>query len=78
VETRPFSAHLTLARASELNFEERTSVSNGLDASHSFRAGPWVVDEARLMRSELSPGGPRYQLIQACRLAGTAPPGEFA
>jgi 2'-5' RNA ligase len=65
-ETRPFSPHLTLARA-----QDSAPADTGARITRALRAAPaldsetWVVGELSLMRSQLGRGGAVYS-----RLAG--------
>jgi len=68
-EAREFSAHVTLGRV-------RTPRSNPGVAAALGGAGPFGrqrVDRLALMRSELSPRGPRYTELAAAPLAAGSP-----
>ncbi|MBI5868354.1 MAG: RNA 2',3'-cyclic phosphodiesterase [candidate division Zixibacteria bacterium] len=65
LETRPFSAHITLARLREPGPADRLSRA----AAHvPYHSDPIPVTQIDLMRSVLSPGGAAYSVIDSVRL----------
>lgn len=67
-ERRPFKSHVTLARSRS----ERggAAVAAFVRAHERADAGSLAVRELRLMRSTLTPHGPRYDVVQATPLGG--------
>jgi 2'-5' RNA ligase len=63
----PFSPHLTLARFRE---DPGPALSAYLAAHASFLGQPWLVEEFRLYRSTLGPGGAVHDLVERYPLAG--------
>jgi 2'-5' RNA ligase len=68
-EERPFSPHLTLARARD----GASGLAGALAALAGREAGTWRAGELTLFRSHLSPSGPRYEPLLRAPL-GAAPP----
>lgn len=69
-ETRPFRAHLTLARS-----RQGETLPPGLLPAAAPAAAPgpsWRAESALLMESELSPRGPRYRVRARLPLGGPA------
>ena len=62
VETRAFTAHLTLAR---LKTPARPA---GGWPDAALERMPWTCDRLTLWRSHLSPKGPRYEALRSCPL----------
>lgn len=69
-EARPFSPHLTLARADR---HERVREVRDVLPAVTVRPIATRVGQAILYRSHLSPRGPRYELLAAVPLTGEAP-----
>jgi RNA 2',3'-cyclic 3'-phosphodiesterase len=67
-EPRPFSGHLTLARAQDRRFgvDLRSLVGTPLAAS-------WPVTEVCLVESHLSPKGANYEVVERAPLAALSP-----
>jgi 2'-5' RNA ligase len=69
-QDRPFSAHLTLARA-----DPPIAVDRGRLAATELRSEPFVVERASLFRSHLGRPAPRYETLASFPLgAGAADP----
>jgi len=67
-ESRPFTAHLTLARIrEEASPSERGALGQLVESSH-FAGGEFPVDSVSLMRSQLRREGPIYTRIVAVPL----------
>jgi 2'-5' RNA ligase len=69
-ETRPFHAHLTLARVRR----PQGRVASGLRpavAALAVEPASWLVDHVTLYRSRLKPGGSEYQPLLRTPLAGS-------
>lgn len=67
-ERRPWSPHVTLAR---VRGGRRMDAVQGLLRSHETEGfGEARVDEIRLKKSVLQPGGPEYTTVEAVRLEG--------
>jgi 2'-5' RNA ligase len=65
-ERRSFAPHLTLARLPEdLSPQLREAVAAITNASPAPRVSPFMVERVSLMRSQLSPGGARYERLAA-------------
>ncbi len=77
-ESRPFAAHLTLARLNHpLSPEEQTRLQTALVALAQLPTpnAPWRIETLDVMASELRPTGARYTRLRACPLASpTSPP----
>ncbi len=70
-ETRPFTAHLTLARVRDrASFNERQSFGQLIAATRFDTPHAFTVDSIKLMRSDLTPDGPIYSEIDSIRLKG--------
>ncbi|MBI5066804.1 MAG: RNA 2',3'-cyclic phosphodiesterase [Deltaproteobacteria bacterium] len=67
-DERPFSPHLTLARARD----GASGLAGALAALGAREAGTWRAGELTLFRSHLSPSGPRYEPLLRAPL-GAAP-----
>lgn len=65
-EERPFSAHLTLARIKDP--AAGRDVPGLIESDQSIRLGSFGVDSLKLFRSELTPQGPNYSVIQTSKL----------
>ncbi len=65
-EERPFSAHLTLARIKDPSAGR--DVPGLIEADRNIRLGSFQVDSLKLFRSELTPKGPVYTVIQTSKL----------
>lgn len=63
-ETRPFEAHVTLARS------KPPSDVRALIAGHAFEAHPFAFDQVRLYASTLRRTGSEYTVLAAAALAG--------
>jgi 2'-5' RNA ligase len=61
-ESRPFSAHLTLARVKDAPRGSGRAVRDAL-AGRDVSAPPVRVTAATLFQSHLSPHGPRYEAV---------------
>lgn len=70
MESRPPTAHLTLARIK--TYAAEVSVSAGLQRIEIGEIGAFRVERIVLMRSVLSPAGPDYTAVEAFALRGTA------
>jgi 2'-5' RNA ligase len=66
-ETRPFSAHLTLARVKDAPRRSGRAVRDAVSAI-TVPATRWHVGHATLFESHLSPKGPRYAAIATTEL----------
>jgi 2'-5' RNA ligase len=70
-ESRSFSAHLTLARASRNASRAEQEALGGLVAGSDVRTlAVWQVGEVSLMRSQLKPGGAVYTRLAEAALTG--------
>jgi 2'-5' RNA ligase len=67
-EDRPFQAHLTIGRVSELNAAERRQVAEVLAREQKRDFGEWEVERADLMQSVLSPRGAAYSVLKSILL----------
>jgi 2'-5' RNA ligase len=67
-EKRPFSPHITLARAREGQIASGLSEALAGPADRDF--GRFIVEEYCLMRSELLPAGPMYTVLRRYALSG--------
>lgn len=67
-ETRPWSAHVTLARVRGRRGLERVRALLDADAATLF--GETRIEEIRLKKSVLRPQGPEYTTVEAVRLLG--------
>jgi len=68
-EERPFSPHLTLARARD----GAPGLAGALAALRDAELGSWRAGELVLFRSHLSPAGPRYEPLLRAPLGGSSP-----
>jgi 2'-5' RNA ligase len=69
LEDRPFSPHLTLARAADRSPAAQPALAAGLTAPpRSF--GRWEVDDIALVRSDLRPSGSVYTTLFTAPLIG--------
>jgi len=75
-ETRPFAGHVTLGRVREPQRAPRLAAA--LDAGASRRFGLVAVDRIALVRSDLSPRGARYTVLETWPLGPPPPGGESA
>jgi 2'-5' RNA ligase len=67
-EDRPFQAHLTVGRVSELNAEGRRQVAEALAREQQRDFGEWAVERVDLMQSVLSPQGAAYSVLKSILL----------
>jgi 2'-5' RNA ligase len=67
-ERRPFSAHLTLARANPP--WPRSATEGFIRRFGDFAAAPFEVHEGLLYESQLSPQGARYRVVEGYPLEG--------
>ena len=67
-EDRPFHAHLTVGRVSELNAAGRRQVAEALAREQERDFGEWEVERVDLMQSVLSPQGAAYSVLQSIPL----------
>jgi len=83
-ESRPFRAHLTIARVRDSGrVRDRGRIEHGeggeaglveaLAASGSPRFGAWTVPDVVLYRSHLGPRGARYEALRRLPLSGATP-----
>jgi|YelNatPaOPRAMG01_1025707.scaffolds.fasta_scaffold10554_6 2'-5' RNA ligase len=63
LEDRPFHPHLTLGRVKTLEGRLVRSLSAALHQASHLTFGHWQVQQVELMRSDLSPAGPRYSVL---------------
>jgi 2'-5' RNA ligase len=68
-EDRPWSPHLTLGRA---RGGGAAGLAGALSAVREAEGGGWRASELLLFRSQLSPDGPRYDVIQRIYLGHSA------
>ncbi len=74
MESRPFTAHLTLGRLRErASPEERKGIGELVMATQFEAATAMTVNEIILMRSRLTPQGAIYSRIAEIKLAGDLP-----
>jgi 2'-5' RNA ligase len=69
LDTRPFRAHLTVARGVQTR---RREVAATLAALANYTGPPWTVRQLVLVRSTLAPGGARHEPVAAAELAGSS------
>lgn len=74
LEDRPFHPHLTLGRVKTADPRLLARLSGALQQAGSSAFGAWQVHQVALMRSDLSPAGPRYTVLAEAPL-GPARPG---
>ena len=67
-EERPFQAHLTIGRVSELNASGRQQLVEALAGEQDRDFGEWEVERVDLMQSALSPQGAAYSVLQSILL----------
>jgi 2'-5' RNA ligase len=67
-EERPFHAHLTIGRVSQLDAAGRRRVAEVLAGEQSHDFGEWEVERVDLMQSMLSPQGAAYSVLESIRL----------
>lgn len=67
-EDRPFHAHLTIGRVSQLNGEGRRRAAEALAGEQDLDFGEWEVERVDLMQSVLSPQGAAYSVLQSILL----------
>lgn len=68
-EPRPFNPHLTLGRISkDAPHHDAATIGPALAATSAPAAIHWLVRRISLMRSELSPAGPRYSCLARANL----------
>jgi 2'-5' RNA ligase len=70
-ERARFHPHLTLGRVKELRPRERLALAEGIRACRVDDLGDWRMERVALMRSELSPDGPRYTELTSIPLVAT-------
>jgi RNA 2',3'-cyclic 3'-phosphodiesterase len=71
LESRPFSPHMTLARLT-VRLDERAALGlSKLRAEPPPRKGSWLVDELRVMRSDLAQSAARYAPLAIYPLGST-------
>jgi len=68
VEARPWSAHVTLARVRGPRGLDRAQEILRRHAEETFAEVP--IEEIRLKKSVLGPGGPEYSTVESVRLEG--------
>lgn len=69
METRPFTAHLTLGRLRErASYDERKRIGGLVLSTQGFVATPMRVTEVSLMRSRLTPAGAIYSRLATVEL----------
>lgn len=69
LETRPFKAHITLARSKDpLSENQRLALSKTMKHEVNFKTQ--VIESIDLMRSDTGPGGSRYTVLALARLGG--------
>jgi 2'-5' RNA ligase len=66
LDERPFAAHLTLGRVRGPGHREQLVAA--LASTPAAPLGEMLVERIELMRSDLSPGGARYSILQSCPL----------
>ncbi len=76
-ETRPWRPHLTIARSRSLDGRslDSRSLDSTMDLRETWQEKPvpqtdWMVEAFELIRSELSPLGPRYTTLRRFPLTG--------
>jgi 2'-5' RNA ligase len=67
-EDRPFQAHLTIGRVSDLNAAGRREVAEALATEQDRDFGEWEVGTVDLMQSVLSPQGAAYSVLKSILL----------
>jgi RNA 2',3'-cyclic 3'-phosphodiesterase len=72
-EERPFAGHVTLGRVRQPGRDRGLAALLAAGAGHRF--GRLTVDRFALMRSDLSPRGARYSIIDAWPLSASPGPG---
>ncbi|MDA0834668.1 MAG: RNA 2',3'-cyclic phosphodiesterase [Planctomycetota bacterium] len=65
-ESRAFSPHLTLAR---VKTKPPSTLFELIEAHRRTPFGDFAVEEVKLYRSELTPGGPVYSVLKTCPLS---------
>lgn len=73
LEDRPFHPHLTLGRVKTPEPRLLARLSAALQQASSAAFGQWPVHQVELMRSDLSPAGPRYTVLAEARLGPGCP-----
>lgn len=69
VDDRPFHPHLTIGRIRDrLDAPALSDFRNALAQTAPAALGSWTVDAAHLIRSELSPTGPKHTPLRRCPL----------
>jgi 2'-5' RNA ligase len=63
VPARRFVPHVTLGRFAAMGAEAAAPLERAVIAGAGFRAGPWKVEGMVLYHSNLTPQGPRYDLL---------------
>ena len=69
LDDRPFHAHITLARITEIRPPAARRFADLVDKHRQDSAGRWTVQSVELMRSDLSPRGARYHQVRSFPLA---------
>jgi 2'-5' RNA ligase len=67
-EDRPFQAHLTIGRVSELNAAGRRELGEALAGEQERDFGEWEMGRVDLMESVLSPQGATYTTLKSIAL----------
>ncbi|HNQ89467.1 MAG TPA: RNA 2',3'-cyclic phosphodiesterase [Verrucomicrobiota bacterium] len=70
IDDRPFHPHLTIGRIrSPLDTPSLRNLRNALEAATPGESGVWTLEAAHLIRSELTPHGPKYTPLRRFPLA---------
>ena len=69
LESRPYTPHLTLGRVR--SDKNRSALVDSARKFADWTAGPTLVDEIHLFKSELTPTGPVYTSLATARLGAT-------
>lgn len=73
LEDRPFHPHLTLGRVKTPEPRLLARLGAALQRASSLSFGQWQVHRVELMRSDLSPAGPRYTVLAEASLGQGCP-----